>query len=278
MVKEMKGLGMFLLFFLCGVAVFAQVDNGFTHKAEAKNLTVNGLKEGKWIEYESEEGIITYDSSSIASGVGSVDSTGNPVGIATHYWLKVYKADKANGVARKYSLKGALESEVPYVNDTVMGIEKQYFDNGKLSHAFAYTAHGRENGVEKEYYESGLLKSEKPIVNDTIVGIWKTYSEEGKIALETPYERGEQNGIEKYYNDSGIVDKIVPYIKGDEDGVEKTFYENGKIKIEVPYTKGQPNGTLKEYYEDGKLKSETIYKDGDEGATKYFDENGNEIK
>lgn len=37
-------------------------DSGFTNKAEAKNLMVNGLKEGKWIEY--------YDTDLNLSGSG----------------------------------------------------------------------------------------------------------------------------------------------------------------------------------------------------------------
>ena len=33
------------------LAVFAQADSGFTNKAEATNQMVNGLKEGKWLQY-----------------------------------------------------------------------------------------------------------------------------------------------------------------------------------------------------------------------------------
>jgi hypothetical protein len=33
--------------------------NGFTNRNEAKNLTVNGLKEGKWIEYIDLHGEVT---------------------------------------------------------------------------------------------------------------------------------------------------------------------------------------------------------------------------
>jgi hypothetical protein len=47
----MRGFLILIVAVLFSIAGFAQQDSGFTNKAEAKNLIVNGLKEGKWIEY-----------------------------------------------------------------------------------------------------------------------------------------------------------------------------------------------------------------------------------
>ena len=47
---------------------------------------------------------------------------------------------------------------------------------------------------------------------------------------------------------------------------------------EIPYTKDEINGILKQYYPNGKIFSETTYNNGVKGATKTYDENGNETK
>jgi antitoxin component YwqK of YwqJK toxin-antitoxin module len=60
--------------------------------------------------------------------------------------------------------------------------------------------------------------------------------------------------------------------------VSKAYYSNGVLKWEVPFTNGKIDGVKREYYENGKIKTETIFTNGVKGATKNYDENGNEIK
>src|ERR1700722_8015952 len=78
-------------------------DSGFTNKAEAKNLIVNGLKEGKWIEYFGND-VITNDTTS---------TTNTP-----YYRLTVYKASRTYGIEREYfnTESNQLFDETPYVN------------------------------------------------------------------------------------------------------------------------------------------------------------------
>ena len=48
----MKPFFILIISLSISLIAFGQADSlGFTNKAEAKNLMVNGLKEGKWIEY-----------------------------------------------------------------------------------------------------------------------------------------------------------------------------------------------------------------------------------
>jgi hypothetical protein len=101
-------------------------DSGFTNKAEAKNLTVNGLKEGKWVEYY-ENGKIETESS--------------------------YKNGLRNGVRKFYNESGILLHETPFLDDTINGIEKEYYDSGKIKNEIQYT-----NGLKvstKYYNENG---------------------------------------------------------------------------------------------------------------------------
>ncbi|HTB07840.1 MAG TPA: hypothetical protein VK806_12880 [Bacteroidia bacterium] len=110
----MKPLLTLILFLSLGIAAFGQdyPDSGFTNKAEAKNLMVNGLKEGKWIEYADDKGF-------------TEDTT------APYYLLIVYKKGKTFGITRLYVF-GRLHDETPYVNGIPNGTEKTYNDDGTL--------------------------------------------------------------------------------------------------------------------------------------------------
>jgi antitoxin component YwqK of YwqJK toxin-antitoxin module len=179
-------------------------DSGFTNKAEAKNMTVNGKKEGKWVEY--------YD-------------TIHP-NVSPSYWLVVYKAGNPYGIVRYFRSSGKLSGEAPYVNGEINGIEKVYFEDGKVMKEIPYVngkenglmkmynangtlgfeanaINGRECGIEKEYYPSGKLSQEKPVINDTINGVWKEYYESGKLKSETIYTNGVA-GPTKNYDTNGI--------------------------------------------------------------------------
>ena len=145
--------------FSCTLNAIGQTNSGFTNKAEAKNIIINGLKEGKWIEYISDDGIISYDSSSIENGIGIVDSNGNIVGIPSEYYLIVYKSDKRNGIERDYDISGILRSEIPYDNDTINGVVRTFYKSGKLKNEGVWS-NDKMNGIQKEYYEDGKLKTE----------------------------------------------------------------------------------------------------------------------
>ena len=122
-------------------------DSSFTNKAEAKNLTVNSLKEGKWLEY------IGYDDTLGAPYEEDVTGTNKPY---IYYRLTVYKTGKPSGIVRQYYKDGVLKKETPFINGRIEGIEKTYYDNGKLYSETPYTS-SQINGDVKEYYMSGRL-------------------------------------------------------------------------------------------------------------------------
>ncbi|MGP8215607.1 MAG: hypothetical protein ACLQQ4_08600 [Bacteroidia bacterium] len=80
------------------------LDSGFTNKAEAKNLVINGKKEGKWLEYIKR---IQLD---------NIDVT-NDTNLAGHYKLTIYRAGKPFGIMRQYYMSGKLMSETKYTNE-----------------------------------------------------------------------------------------------------------------------------------------------------------------
>jgi hypothetical protein len=131
-------------------------DSGFTNKAEAKNLMVNGLKEGKWVEYADDSSMDTEDTN------------------APYYVLTIYNAGKATGIVREYYKCGKLYIESPsLMDDKLNGVAKEYYESGILKEETPYT-NNKTNGVEKEYYENGKLKRETPYNNGKTI-VWKKY-------------------------------------------------------------------------------------------------------
>lgn len=134
------------------ISALAQQDSsGFTNKAEAKNLTVKGIKEGKWIDYE----IRHY-------GASNVPDTFS-------YALNIYKAGVLNGTSREFNYKSRkLSHETQYKDGKKNGIERKYYSDGPLYEEIAYS-NDKRNGTDKEYYESGKLRVETIYNNNSVV-------------------------------------------------------------------------------------------------------------
>jgi|GEM_PF-5335190 len=90
-------------------------DSGFTNKAEAKNLRINGLKEGKWIKYDD------------TTRIGSHSDTN-----AQFYSLTVYKTGFMYGVIRSYFKSGNLRFIGTCVDGRPKGVLTWYYENGKV--------------------------------------------------------------------------------------------------------------------------------------------------
>ena len=117
--------------------------NGFTDKTEAKNELVNGIKEGKWIQYL--DSAFNYTSDSI---------------IAKSYMLTIYIKGEPTGIVRIYYKSGKLEGERTYS-------DKEYYKNGNIKEE-ANFKDTKLNGEDKEYFEDGKLKSDKTYINDSL--------------------------------------------------------------------------------------------------------------
>lgn len=215
----------------------APSDSGFTNKAEAKNLMVNGLKEGKWMEYMDTNYKVVSDTS------------------APYYILAMYKAGEEFGISHGYYKKsGKLLFETHYNNGQTNGSDKGYYESGVLMYE-ANCIHGKLDGVYKEYYENGKLELEAPFKDDSENGVERDYDTNGVLEEETPVTYSSEDSI-------------------NINGMQKDYYEDGKLRREAPYINNKINGLVKEYYESGKLKSEVTFVNDKEVAIKNFNENG----
>jgi antitoxin component YwqK of YwqJK toxin-antitoxin module len=189
------------------------IDSGFTNKAEAKNQMVNGIKEGKWMEYVlNDVEKITDDSSK-----------------ARYYRLAVYKVGVLNGLVRSYEKDGEIHSTGFYSNGKKSG-DYKFYEEGHVVLSIPYID-DKETGVAKFY----------PSPNDTssFSGI-----------MEISYIDGKKNGVEKEYYKSGKIMWEDTIINGKRDGIYRIYYESGKLKSETLYTNGV-KGIVKNYDENG---------------------------
>jgi antitoxin component YwqK of YwqJK toxin-antitoxin module len=151
----MKYFTFLILFFCFAINAIGQIDypdSGFTNKAEAKNLMVNGVKEGKWVEFTDDEAETIRDTN------------------ASFYNLIVYRHGVPYGPIKVYYKSGELRSLVPIINGNLNGVERKYYKNGKL-YEETYWKDGMLNGSSKIYYENGKLEQEAIYVNDSSLSI-----------------------------------------------------------------------------------------------------------
>lgn len=209
-------------------------EQGFTNKAEAKNILKDSLKEGKWIENIDERGNVT------------------PYKNYLYYRLTVYKAGKPLGIQHYYYEKNnKLAAIMPYTNGEKNGIGKLYYPSGKLLKEIPYK-NDLMDGVAKTYYENGGVINEIPYVNGKEIGVGKLYYENGNLKSEAIYADGVRAGVMKVYYDDGALMSEVSYEGDKRSGIEKMYYRDGKLKSETPYADDTIAGRVKVYDENGK--------------------------
>ena len=195
-----------------------------------------------------------------------------------------YNKGVKEGVHRKYTLEGKVESA-------------KIYSRGKITGVGIVDAEGKRQGKWKEYYASGELRSEGEYINGKRLGDWMFYYEDGKEEQQGSYHKGKPDGDWKWtypngntwreevfyegleeglaieYNDTGKVVSKGEYLDGDKEG--KWIMDLGDHREEGEYVAGERNGIWKHYYVSGKLKFEGKFAQGnEEGSHTYYYENG----
>ena len=146
-----------------GIQVVAEVEpGGFTDKAEAANSLKDGRKEGKWTMYMNAQSAFIKDSAG-----------------ATYYVLVEFKGGNPFGTVRGYLLNGQLAFLVNYVAAVKSGVSINYSANGSIAEE-AQFENGKMNGVEKIYYDDGKIKTLTEYING-VAGTTNNYDEAGNL-------------------------------------------------------------------------------------------------
>jgi antitoxin component YwqK of YwqJK toxin-antitoxin module len=237
----------------------AMAQNGFTKKEEAKSEIINGLKEGKWIEYLDEEWRPTAPSK------------------AKYYRLTIYKTGKEQEIQRQYRVNGTLYMEIPCTDGEWDGLQKMYSGNGKKVISETPYSKGKREGMEKDYYASGKLLSEEFYEHD-LKRSETDYYESGKIKSRQKFFAVQRYGLDPDtlfgYFETGELQRLIIYEYGNLS-MKKEFFKTGIVKQEIPYVDNKIHGILKEYYETGAVKYESNCAYGkNDGPLKKYDKNG----
>ncbi len=108
---------------------------------------------------------------------------------------------KILGKARCYHKNGQLWYEVEFVDDgkggsMKVGIERVYYDDGKIKEERPYNDKGEKEGVAKSFYQNGQVMLEIPYKNNRQNGVLKIWDINGDLVKE----RNIKNGYSGEYN------------------------------------------------------------------------------
>jgi antitoxin component YwqK of YwqJK toxin-antitoxin module len=121
----------------------------------------NGLKEGRWVSYDS---------------LGNLKSE------------ESFIRDRWEGVRKTYFSNGLVEREMGFKNGVGEGVQKEYYDNGKLKVSFTFV-NGQKEGKWLYYHSNGKKWEEGNFKSDLYDGKWTTWNEEGKKNLIRKFEK-----------------------------------------------------------------------------------------
>ena len=154
------------------------------------------------------------------------------------YKIKYQRSKKdfaKQGLYTEFYPNGEKYEEANYVNDTLHGERKKYYESGAIELIENYSM-GAIDAEFKRYYEDGALQQEGLYKEHVAVGEWK-----------------------KYYK-NGQLEELVTLVNNEENGPFQEFYENGNMKAEGNYkgfdeeaNRPREHGLLKMYNEEGKL-------------------------
>ena len=101
--------------------------------------------------------------------------------------------------------KGNVESEINYINDTLMhGLAKYYYKNGNLKVETYYDS-GLKNGWHRRYYEDGKIKSKISFKKGLLEGASQWYFPNGKVSEEANWINNKPFGNSIFYYENGSV-------------------------------------------------------------------------
>ncbi|APG59936.1 toxin-antitoxin system YwqK family antitoxin [Christiangramia salexigens] len=94
-----------------------------------------------------------------------------------------------------------------YKNDTLHGLQKTYFPNGKLAEKTIYQR-GEKNGESFIYADNGQVTKELHYKNGMLHGPAVYFTVKGVKSIEGFYTEGKKSGTWKYFSDGKLEEEI----------------------------------------------------------------------
>jgi antitoxin component YwqK of YwqJK toxin-antitoxin module len=246
------------------------MQSGFsnTHFIPKGKKDSNGLKQGKWEDYE-----VAYD-------YVYVTLNRKPTQVYGHYLLfgeGEYINGKREGrwtlyVIEDKTFKKLRQQEVSYTKGVKDGLFTYVFPNGKTGVTGKYVANKTEGEV-KSYYEDGKLYGTRYYEGGLRTGRHTYLHPNGQLKLEHHFTNDTLNGDYRTYYPDGKVQERFTYLMGKEDGIYSYYYGNGQLWIEKEYNNGLLMNVTGSYDTMGNPRDKGTIKDGN-GTVNYFTEEG----
>jgi antitoxin component YwqK of YwqJK toxin-antitoxin module len=175
-------------------------------------------------------------------------------------WEQDYKNDELNGEWRTYNLKGTLVHLENFRNSKQIGIERDYWIDGKTIMEEKEYFEDTTKTINRQYYANGNLKSEIVLIHNVPNGISKKFYENGILEDEVSLKDGKFEGVRTYYYPDGKK-WIVEEYKQDMNWTIIANYDSKENKRNGGTLKNG-NGTLIFYDDDITIRETLLFKDG----------------
>ena len=175
-------------------------------------------------------------------------------------WEQDFTNNQLNGQWKTFTLKGTIVRYQTFKNDSLNGVARDYWIDGKKIMDEREYFNGRNKFIIRKYYETGSVKQETMIENGILNGPAKEFYEDGKIMEEVYFKNGEYDKTRKYYFPNGQLWIEQEYKNGLRWNVIANY--DGKGNKRNAGTLKNGNGTVILYNEDGTVSETLTYKNG----------------
>lgn len=162
-----------------------------------------------------------------------------------------FKKGERNGVCKEYYRSGQVFAYSEYKNDALNGLSIRYFDD--KAHTVASECQYRNDtmvGANYTYLEDGTLSNKELYDEEGKLIYCAYYMPNGKMSRELRYYNGMPILISTFDTDGKLVHRdTVLFGNGHSD----FYYPNGNIEVSREIKGGKPDGTITRYTLDGKV-------------------------
>ena len=241
-------------------------DNGFVRTYIISSPTI----------WDTDDNITTHVKGPVQTALICIEGrfeNGKRNGLFTYYLIdsfdhsKKYKLyeqdfvnDKLTGQWKHFNLKGTVIRYQSYRNDSLKGISRDYWIDGKTIMDEREYFNGSNKFIGRKYSKTGILIQEMTIEDGVLNGPGKKYYEDGKLQEEVYFKSGEFERSWKYYHPNGQLWIEQEYKDGLLWNIIANYDEKGNKRNAGTLKNG--NGTIIFYNSDGTVRETITYKNG----------------
>ena len=181
-----------------------------------------------------------------------------------------------DGPVKEFDENRTLRFEAVYKNNRIEGEAVRYSEQGKIISQENYQQ-GKLNGLVRyyNYCKQGTNVTEANYKNGLLDGPWTVYMPGGKPLIQAYYQEGKLQGPYTTLYKNGQVNVQENYGNGKLQGTRKIYFPNGNLWYQEHYKNGRLEGERLCFFPNGQKFLEEFYTDGLlEGTRRIYTENG----